>query len=164
VFICAVDGKPLQVGPGSLRVVLRQQYADARHLIGRFRLSVTDADGELNFGAPGEIASILAVAAEKRSPEQKAALIEHLAAGDKDTATARAALVEAEKPLPPDQGLAEHRSAVAAAEQPVLVEPLLASLRRDAALSRQQLANQRLTAAQDLAWALINTPGFLFNH
>jgi hypothetical protein len=72
--------------------------------------------------------------------------------------------VEAEKPLAPDPGLAEHRNAVAAAEQPVVVEPLLASLRRDAALSRQQLANQRLTAAQDLAWALINTPGFLFNH
>jgi hypothetical protein len=144
--------------------VLRQQYADARHLIGRFRLSVTDAEGELNFGAPGDVAAILAVAAEKRSPEQKAALIEHLAAGDKETATARAALVEAEKPLAPDPGLAEHRNAVAAAEQPVVVEPLLASLRRDAALSRQQLANQRLTAAQDLAWALINTPGFLFNH
>ena len=164
VFSCAVDGKALEVGPGSLRVVLRQQYTDGKHPIGRFRLSVTDAEGELNFGAPGDIAVILAVAAEKRSPEQKAALIEHLAAGDKETAAARAALVEAEKPLPPDPGLGEHRNAVAAAEQPVVVEALLASLRRDAALSRQQLANQRLTAAQDLAWALINTPGFLFNH
>ena len=68
---------------------------------------MADADAELNFGEPADIASVLAVAAGKRSPAQKAGLIEHLAAGDKDTATDRAALVEAEKPLPPGQGLAE---------------------------------------------------------
>ena len=37
------------------------------------------------------------------------------------------------------------------------------ALRADAALSTTQLANQRLTGAQDLAWAIINNPSFLFN-
>ena len=30
--------------------------------------------------------------------------------------------------------------------------------------ARRLLANPRLAAVQDLAWALINSPAFLFNH
>jgi hypothetical protein len=36
-------------------------------------------------------------------------------------------------------------------------------MRVDVALSAKQLDSRRLTAAQDLAWALINSPAFLFN-
>jgi len=36
-------------------------------------------------------------------------------------------------------------------------------IRRDADCQRQ-LADRRLTAIQDLAWALINSPAFFFNH
>jgi hypothetical protein len=50
------------------------------------------------------------------------------------------------------------------AQRPILIDPKLVQLRRDADLSQKQLGNQRLTAAQDLAWALINSPAFLFNH
>ena len=39
----------------------------------------------------------------------------------------------------------------------------LATLKRAADLSTQQLQNARLIGAQDLAWALINNPAFLFN-
>ena len=33
-----------------------------------------------------------------------------------------------------------------------------------AKMSEQQMTNRRLTAVQDVAWALINSPAFLFNH
>ena len=37
-------------------------------------------------------------------------------------------------------------------------------LRKDVEMSVKQAAFRRLTAAQDVAWALINSPAFLFNH
>jgi hypothetical protein len=46
----------------------------------------------------------------------------------------------------------------------VPLDPSLERLRKDTDLSAVQLKNQRLTATQDLTWALINTPAFLFNH
>jgi hypothetical protein len=45
-----------------------------------------------------------------------------------------------------------------------VIDPKLLQLRRDAGLSAAQIAQRRLTAAQDLTWALINSPAFLFNH
>ena len=43
-------------------------------------------------------------------------------------------------------------------------DALLLQLRTDLEQSKSQLANPRLTAVQDLTWALINSPAFLFNH
>jgi hypothetical protein len=51
-----------------------------------------------------------------------------------------------------------------AAQNPIVLDPKLVQLRRDTDLSAVQLGNKRLTAAQDLAWALINSPAFLFNY
>ena len=47
---------------------------------------------------------------------------------------------------------------------PCRPEPVLAGLRHDLEMSVQQAAVRRLTATQDIAWALINSPAFLFNH
>ena len=52
---------------------------------------------------------------------------------------------------------------VAAVENPLPHDPQLRELERAIDLSRRQLDNQRLTVAQDIAWALINNPAFLFN-
>ena len=40
------------------------------------------------------------------------------------------------------------------------MDPTLKELRRAKALSTEQIKEQRLTAAQDIAWALINNPSF----
>ena len=49
------------------------------------------------------------------------------------------------------------------AKLPLPVDPKFARLQRAVQLSESQLKDARLTAAQDLAWALINTSAFLFN-
>lgn len=157
--------EPVKVDKGAqLKIVIKQQYPDGKHLLGRFRLAVTGAEGALNFGLSAAVVQVLAVAPDKRTPEQVKALTDHLKAGDKDVIAKQAALAEAGKPLPPDAPLAAAKDKLAKAEMLLAVDPALAALRRDAELSRVQLENKRLTAAQDLAWALINNPAFLFNH
>ena len=66
-------------------------------------------------------------------------------------------------PLPIDPKLKAIRERLDYVSRPVPEDPKLVSLRADAAASEKQLQNKRLTAAQDLAWALINSPAFLFN-
>jgi hypothetical protein len=47
---------------------------------------------------------------------------------------------------------------------PLPEDSRLIRLRADVKESEGQLGNARLTSAQDLVWALINSPAFLFNH
>ena len=73
-------------------------------------------------------------------------------------------LAVARQPLPVDPKLVELRNELQVVSRPVPEDTRLAQLRLDAAQSEKQMGNTRLTAAQDLAWALINSPAFLFNH
>ena len=73
-------------------------------------------------------------------------------------------MAAAAEPIPPDPALVALEAKVAEAEKPVLDDPALVRLRSDHAASTQQMNNRRLTVIQDLAWALINSPAFFFNH
>jgi hypothetical protein len=73
------------------------------------------------------------------------------------------AVALARQPLPEDEELKRLELELARATRAVPTDPVLVQLRKDVELSRQQLDDRRLTAAQDLTWALINTPAFLFN-
>jgi len=66
-------------------------------------------------------------------------------------------------PLPNDPGIVQRREAIATAEQPIRLDSELVQIRADLEQSKAQDANPRLTGAQDLVWALVNTPAFLFN-
>jgi len=73
------------------------------------------------------------------------------------------ALANAKRPRPVDPQLKQRRDKLTEVSKPLPIDLKLAQLRADAVLSEEQLKNIRLTAAQDLAWALINSPAFLFN-
>ncbi len=66
-------------------------------------------------------------------------------------------------PLPTDPGVIERQTALATSEEPIKLDAKLVQLRQDSEQSKSQILNKRLTAAQDLTWALINNAAFLFN-
>ena len=97
---------------GTILTFTLEQGFGVKHTIGRLRLSVTTERKPVRAGGlPEEISRNLQVAAEKRTPEQAAAVLRAY--------------------LPTDPEMA---------------------------------VRIRLAAVQDLAWALMNSPAFLFNH
>ena len=157
--------EPVPAGAGGqVKIVIHQQYPDGKHLLGRFRLALTGAAAPLTFGLPAAVVDALAIAPDKRTPEAVKTLTDHLKLTDPDILAKQSALAEANKPIPPDPQREAQKAKLAKAELPLTVDPVLALFRRDVELSRSQLQNKRLTAAQDLTWALINNPAFLFNH
>ncbi len=151
-------------GGAILTFTLSQQFGLPDHLIGRFRLSVAAAKGSVPLGLAEDLQTIVDTPAAARDAKQQAALMKYYRTTDKEFLKKQQALAEAQKPLPPDPRLLELKAALAEAEKPVAIDPKLLQLRQDVAASTQQMANKRLTAAQDVAWALINSPAFLFNH
>ncbi len=110
-------------GGATLVVTLDQQY-DELHTIGKFRLAATSSPGAANAPSlPANVAAIVALSPETRSPEQQAELAEFYRSQDAGWVRLREAVKQA----------------------------------------AEQQKNVRLTGAQDLAWALINNPAFLFN-
>ena len=150
-------------GPTELEILMKQEFQSGQHSLGRFRVAVTDIDKPISYGLPDEIVKIFAVAKDKRSPEQKKKVSDAFKAGNPERVALNNALVEASKPLPKDPKLTEFETALAAAEKPLGLPPEVTRLRRALSLSEKQLADKRVIGAQDLAWALINTPSFLFN-
>ena len=152
-----------QDGGSILRFTMKQPYDDS-HTLGKFRLSVTTRKGPLPFGLPDNVKKILAIAKDKRDAKQNEELTKYFRDNDASIKALDQQLAEAKKPLPVDGKLKELRDQIAALENTKRVDPLQDRLRHDLDLSTKQLAQRRLTGAQDLAWALINTPAFLFNH
>ncbi len=150
-------------GGSTLTIAIDQRYADAAHSLGRFRLSVTKSPAPIDFGLPENVLQIAATAAADRTPEQNKTAFDYYKSLDEEHRKKLEAAAEAKKPLPEDPMLVELRNSLKEAEKPLPVDPQLTRLERAVSLSREQLGDKRLTIAQDYAWALINSPGFLFN-
>ena len=106
---------------------------------------------------------MLAVPAGDRTGEQSAALMKYFRSIDGEFRVREQAVAESRKPRPVDPVLQAMRENLEIVSRPVPIDPELQRLREDVKLSEQQLAHSRLTAAQDIAWALINSPSFMFN-
>jgi hypothetical protein len=111
-------------GGARLFFKLDQQYPDGKHLLGKFRVSVTNVRPPLMLnGPPQNIAAIVSIAPDKRTAEQITELAKYYRSMDGELARLEAAVAE----------------------------------------SAKLGVDQRLSGAQDLVWALINSPAFLFN-
>ena len=101
--------------------------------------------------------------AAERTDEEKRTLAAYYPTIDVGLLKKQQALVQAKLPVPEDPKLKALKVALANVEKPVPIDAKLLQLRADAEMSTTQRANKRLTGAQDLAWAIINNPAFLFN-
>ncbi len=151
-------------GDAVIHLTLDQQYQDGTHSLGKFRISVTDQVGGLNFGLPAQIVDALKTKPDARTAEQKSVLAEHVNKSDKELIDLKAALAVAEQPLPIDPGIIELQNRLDHQNKPLAADPQLERFERAVRLGETQLKNSRLTTIQDLTWALVNSPAFLFNH
>jgi hypothetical protein len=151
-------------GGTDLSIVLKQQFQDNTHSLGRFRVSVTDAPKPVSYGIPQPIIKLFEITRDQRKPGQEKQILEAYKKTDGERIQLQAALATASKPRPKDPKQTELEAALAKTKVPLKLHPRVAEFKRAIELSRKQLANPRLTAAQDLAWALINNPAFLFNY
>ena len=145
-----------------MRFKLHQTF-DANHQIGCFRISVSKYDGPLGLSLPEHLLVDLSRPEKDWKPEKKKLLLAQFERDDMELTRLKQAVVDVSKPLVVKPEIAKLRDKLARVSQPVAPDAVLARLEKDVAMSATQLENKRLTAAQDLAWALINSPSFLFN-
>ena len=151
-------------GETILTFKIHQFHNAAKHMLGRFRLSATTAVGDIPLGVAEPLAAMLLTPKERRDEQTVALLNEYITKTDADIRKAQDAVAAAGAAVPPDAKLVALEQRKVKLSQPTSDDPQLVQLRDDAKQSGQQLERIRLTAAEDLTWALINSPAFLFNH
>ena len=146
------------------KVTLRlAQKSNEGFLIGRFRVYFTTATDPLHEGVPAAVATAAAKPGPERSPAEAALLADHIRSSNPEYWRLHRELTEAKVALTPDPRQIEMKTALEKVSAPIRLDPLLVQLRVDAEASKRQINDKRLTVVQDLAWALINNPAFLFN-
>ena len=159
-----IKDAPKHDGPILLTIVMKQEFSGKNWQLGKFRWSITDGKKPVNFGLPKNINDLLALAPDKRNDKQKKTLRDYFRGQDGKLKKLQTALANAKKPRPIDPKLKALQEALTRVEKPLPEDPQLRAYKRAVGLSTKQLSNKRLYGAQDIAWALINNPAFLFNH
>ena len=158
--------KPLNVEQeeSTLVVTITCRYSDNEFPIGKFRIYTTDSEAPLERGLSESIASILSKPEVDRSSIDKSTVLDWVKLQQPEYLQKRFAWITAKRPVPADPKMEALKASLAKAELQVPIDPSLTQLRRDVRYSAEQAANRRLTAAQDLTWALINNAAFIFNY
>ena len=147
-----------------LTFTLTHNFNRKEFLLGRFRISVTTDKRPIGVSLATELQQIVTTPTEQRTDEQQATLRTYFEKTDAGYRERQNRLAEARKPVPEDPRVTELKETLKLVSQPVPDDARLLQLRQDVSQSAAQLKQKRLTAAQDIAWALINSPAFLFNH
>jgi hypothetical protein len=156
--------KPLESVKGRpIELMIYQNLVGGQHSIGKFRISVTGGP-PLDFGLSADVAAVIAKATDKRTTADRRILLGVLRSQDKGFPQLQAELMAARQPAGEDGHMKQLEAQLAAAQAPIPTDGKLQQMRRAIELSQEQLKNKRLTVAQDVVWALINNPAFLYNH
>ncbi len=157
--------KPIDAeGPAVIEFRIHQNHNATAHRLARFRIAATLHHPEIPLGLPEDFAALRATPPPARTDQRIAPLLGYLKQSDGKWGELERALAEARKPVPPDAELVGLQTKAKLLEVETPDDPTLVQLRKDLEQSARQLANRRLTITQDLTWALINSPAFLFNH
>ena len=147
-----------------LRFELVQEYGSPETAIGRFRISTSSAPRRVPGPLTDHFKGILQIPADNRNKEQQDELVEHFRKNDVVLKKLNTKLDQAKQPLPNDPHLSKLKDQLVLARRPLGKDDLKKErLDRYVRISEQQLQSHRLTVTQDLVWALINNPAFLFN-
>lgn len=141
-----------------------QNYTDGKHQLGRFRISLTPSTTPVGLSVSEERLAELVADPSSWNDEARGRLTELVRRGHPERLMLAKTLEVAQQPLPVPAEIVTLRQKVAELTQPTARDPQLIRLETDLQRSHQQLQQLRLTATQDLTWALINSPSFLFNH
>ncbi|MEK0449147.1 MAG: hypothetical protein RL088_1415 [Verrucomicrobiota bacterium] len=145
-----------------LRIEMNQPRAGGFAIAG-FRIWASTGAAPVQVGFPQPVVEALRKIPAARTDADRAAISAYWAAYDPELLKRRLAAGKLRIPPPVHPGIVQRRESVAKAEFPVRIDPGLLQLRADVQQSAAQLGNKRLTGAQDIVWALVNTPAFLFN-
>jgi len=149
---------------GWIRFRLLQNYTgDSLHQLGRFRISLATATQDTGLSVSEELLAQLVNSPQTYVAETKERLLAAYRLGDSKRITLERQLAQAREPVMLDEGIVQRRQVLDRAQLPVPEDRRLEQLQADFQYSKQQLENLRLTVAQDLTWALLNSPSFLFN-
>ncbi len=155
---------PVAPTPGTrFRFTLHQNF-DTNHQLGRFRISLSPSMQPVGVSVSDELLETLAAEPTTWNEQQRNQFRELLRNGSPALKALQQDLVVIEKPLPLDPGIVQRREQIKMLSVVTPRDAELVRLEKDSMQSQLQLDKLRLTAAQDLSWALINSPAFLFNH
>ena len=155
---------PIKNERGSIITIKMHHLFRDTFRLGKVRLAMTSHGKPTGLSVNEELAALLKTPADKRTDAQKKALTKIYSVTDKELSKRETALSTAKAAVPRDKKEVELEKVVKRFEQPLPPDPELTRLQRALKLSEEQLKQSRLVGMQDLAWALINSPAFLFNH
>ena len=158
--------KPLTIDDkgATLTVKILNRYTGGEYPLGKFRIATTASATPLEVGLPSTIAAAIGKPVATRSKDEAVAVADYFRDRDVDYLAKRFEWVKQKRPLPADPKMQQLKAALVKAGLPVTDPAELVQLRKDVEMSIAQSADRRLTGSQDLTWALINNPAFLFNH
>jgi hypothetical protein len=157
--------EPIKLQPGEVIQWRIHQFHDAAdHRLGRFRLSVAQHAGDVTLGLNESLSAVSTVPLANRSETITKEPFAYLRASSAELRALNATVAKENQPLPEDEQVTAIKKRLERLSVPIADDSRLIRLRNDVKESEVQKQNARVTATEDIMWALINSPAFLFNH